>query len=125
MPSCSDCGKVTKSDKGMVQHRRAQHPEPEVVSVEAAVRRDLAGNAGSEGLQASAVTLAAKLDESTSARDLPGLAAELRATLTLLGVAEREEEGKDTVDDLAARRVARFADAKDHVRPASGGQRRR
>lgn len=118
MLACPDCGKTAKSEKGLVQHRRAHHPEPAVVSVEDAVRRDLGGCDGSEGLQASAVTLAAKLDESTSARDLPGLAAELRQTLMLLGVTERDEEGKDTVDDLAARRVARFTDAKDSVKPA-------
>ena len=121
MLACPDCGKATKSEKGLVQHRRAHHPEPDTVSVEAAVRADLVECDGPAGLKASAVVLAAKLDESTSARDLPGLAAELRATLTVLGVTARETEGEDTVDDLAARRVARFANAKDRVKPALDG----
>lgn len=121
MVTCEACGFEAKNNRGLSAHVRAKHPVSDPVSVEDAVRRDLGGCDGSEGLKASAITLAAKLDESMSARDLPGLAAELRATLTALGVTERDKEGHDTVDDLAARRVARFADAKDSGKPAVDG----
>lgn len=121
MTPCPDCDFEAKGNSGLASHRRAKHPEPETVSVEDAVRRDLEQVAGAEGLRAAAIKLGAKMDESMSARDLPGLAAELRQTLATLGVVTEDEESTDAVDQLAARRVARFADAKDHGKPAAGG----
>lgn len=121
MSVCEFCGFEAKTQAGLDRHRSAKHSEPDCGPVEGAVLRDLRGVRGSEGLQQSAVKLAARLDESTSARDLPGLAAELRQTLATLGVVTEDEERADVVDQLAARRVGRFADAKDHVVPAEGG----
>gem|GEM_PF-5253818 len=118
MPRC-DCGFDAKSNAGLAAHRRARHPVP-ASGIEAAVRRDLAGVSGSEGLQAAAIALGAKLDETTSARDFPALAAELRQTLSDLGVAVKEEATSDVVDQLASRRDARIAATKDSVLPAAG-----
>jgi hypothetical protein len=90
-------------------------------SVEAAVRRDLRDVEGVEGLRVAAYRLGATIDESMSARDLPGLVAELRQTLAALGVTGEDEERVDAVDQLAARRVARFANAKDPISPVVDG----
>ena len=112
---CDDCSFQAKNNSGLAAHRRARHPEPQSGPVEVGVRRDLRDVDGLAGLQASAITLAAKLDETTSARDLPALAAELRQTLSDLGVSVNEEVGADDVDQLAARRKARFADSTHPV----------
>ena len=116
---CSVCGFEAKTGAGLDRHKAAKHPQPECGPVESAVRRDLADVEDADGLVEAMFRVAARLDESMSARDLPGLSAELRAGYAQLGKSVTDvEEGKDTVDDLAARRVARFADAKDQVKPA-------
>jgi hypothetical protein len=117
---CEDCGFEAKSGAGLDRHRTAKHPRVEGGPVEQAVRRDLRAVVGAEGLKASAVKLAARLDEGASARDLPGLASELRQTLSDLGVTVSAEEQVDAVDQLAARRHARVTAAADTARTSEG-----
>lgn len=117
---CEVCGHKVKTQSGLDRHRSAKHPMPEGGPVETAVRLDLRGVNGSDGLQASAVKLAARLDEGASARDLPGLAAELRQTLSELGVTVTEEKRTDLVDELAEKRRADVEASKDSARAAAG-----
>ena len=113
MVSCEVCGHEVKTQAGLDRHRSAKHPAAEGGPVETAVRLDLREVDGSGGLQQSAVKLAARLDEGASARDLPGLAAELRQTLSDLGVTVKVEKRVDLVDQLASARAARISAAED------------
>jgi hypothetical protein len=113
---CEVCGFEAKSGAGLDRHRSAKHPTVDGGPVEMAVRLDLRSVSGSEGLKQAALKLAARLDEGASARDLPGLAAELRQTLATLGVKVVEERRVDLVDQLASARAARIAAAEGAVR---------
>jgi len=119
MAVCELCGHEVKTQAALDRHRAAKHPVSEGGPVEAAVRLDLRDVEGSQGLQQSAIKLAARLDEGASARDLPGLASELRQTLSDLGVTVKEEKRVDLVDQLASARAARIAAAKDSAQSSS------
>lgn len=116
MVACEVCGFEAKNNAGLAAHRRARHPEPDRGPVEAAVAADLRQVADLEGLRASTLKLAAKIDETTSSRDLPGLVAELRAAYTQLGISVSGKGEADAVDELTARRAARIAGAEDSAR---------
>jgi hypothetical protein len=73
-------------------------------------------------LTALAFDLARTLDATSSARETPALARELRAVVdALAGRAEPRRAEVDPLDDLAARRAARSSSATGEVRPAAGG----
>lgn len=120
MVACEVCAFKAKNNAGLAAHRRARHPEPDRGPVEAAVARDLRQVADLGGLRASTLKLAAKIDETTSSRDLPGLVAELRAAYTQLGISVSGKGEADAVDELTARRSRRIADATATARPAKG-----
>lgn len=118
MPMCGECGFEAKNAAGLGGHRRAKHPLPPApVSVVEAVFGEIRGRED-HPLAATAVMLARAMDESESARDLPKLAAELRATLVALGEPASEQE--DPVDELTQRRRARRAAAAEAVGSAGG-----
>lgn len=120
MHVCSVCGFEAKNNAGLGGHRRAKHPFADLGLVEAAVSRDLQVVADLGGLRASTLKVAAKIDETTSARDLPGLVAELRAAYSQLGLSVSGKGGADAVDELTSRRARRIAGAEDPARPAKG-----
>ena len=120
MVRCDDCSFKAKNNAGLSAHRRARHPEPERGPVEGAVARDLRQVADLGGLRASTLKLAAKIDETTSSRDLPGLVAELRAAYTQLGISVSGKGEADAVDELTARRAARIAGSEDSARAGKG-----
>lgn len=121
MVGCGQCGFKAKNNAGLAAHVRARHPEPDRGPVETAVLRDLADVADLGGLQQSTLKLAAKIDETTSARDLPGLVAELRAAYSQLGKSVSGKGGADAVDELTSRRARRIAAAQGSAR-ADGGK---
>lgn len=110
------CGFEAKSPAGLAAHRRACREKPDASSglVLEAVRSQLPDGV-TPGLRASALRLAAAMDESESVRDLPALARELRATLQQIAESGQDESEADGVDDLAARREARRAAAAGSV----------
>lgn len=114
------CGFRAKNKAGLGGHRRAKHPPPpEMLSTTETVRRWVAGRE-SHPLAVVAVKIAALVEESQSARDVPRLTAELRETLAQLG--EPESEKVDQVDEVAQARARRRAAAAGGVGSAGDGQ---
>lgn len=117
MFACEVCPFEAKSKGGLAGHVRAKHPgEKRMVSagsVLEAVSAQLPED-GPPGLLAAALRLAAAMDVTDSTRDLSSLSRELRAVLAEIGDGEDESEA-DGVDDLAARRDARRANAQGGV----------
>ena len=116
MFACDVCVFEAKSKGGLAGHVRAKHPAEKRMVVAGSVLEAVSVQLpedGPPGLRAAALRLAAAMDVTESTRDLSSLSRELRAVLAEIGDGDVSEA--DGVDDLAARRDARRADAAGGV----------